>query len=164
MLSGGSEYKGGVAMIDFQCPQCKVLLHAPERYQGSAGNCTHCGAAIQVPKAAPAGNAKPNADAAKQDESHHRFFWTIASVAWALLLVLGMIALIRGADGSALTLAVFSSCFTIGAVSVLSAIVVFVLPELPVYLESVLPKWGTIILLLLTSTVGFFFAWLTYSP
>jgi hypothetical protein len=35
--------------IDFRCPQCKKMLHAPDETVGKNGRCNHCGEIVLVP-------------------------------------------------------------------------------------------------------------------
>ncbi len=153
-----------VPRFDFQCPSCQAVLRIPESCRGATGTCTHCGGKIHVPPAEREAGEKPMLETRATRRSQG-IFWSILSGVLIVLAGMGIVAVIRGDDGTPLSQAVFAICFFLGTAFCAGIAGLWFFPDnIPEWFEEMTPGWRGKVLLAVLCVVSYGLAWLTYSP
>lgn len=149
--------------IELDCPNCPAELLVPAEQAGSTVRCHLCGHPIPVP-ALPREAAHHIAKPTLQAGEKGKLTVVVGASAFVVLLI-GVAAMVVGAEGGPTSLTIFSLSFAAGWLTLGAALA-------PLLFPARVPEWftgrsqwlGYHWLFLPLTAAAFFFAWLTYSP
>jgi len=150
-------------MILVKCQNCEVVIQVPDQYAGTSGQCRNCGGIILVPEASapPSAKTKPRV---RNPRTKVRLVMFVAGLS-ALLILLAGLSFWRGSDGTPFGLVLFVFNFAVGVAAGSAFFVELHTPDiLSERLRIPLTRLLAAAILIPSSVIAFFFAWITYAP